>query len=147
MTGVQLEVGEQATPFEHRSYADELRRCQRYYLDVKDSLTLNVLNTGAVNGEYSYWEVEFPVQMRDAPSSDISGVSGYGDTSTSGNYRVFAFTTGGGGYFTAGSSNVIGVDFLSKRRARFYARHVGSKDGVAALDINSDIKIALKSEL
>ena len=31
ITGVQLEVGEQATPFEHRSYGDELRRCQRYY--------------------------------------------------------------------------------------------------------------------
>lgn len=30
-TGVQLEVGSTATPFEHRSYADELRRCQRYY--------------------------------------------------------------------------------------------------------------------
>ena len=31
ITGIQLEVGEQATPFEHRSYADELARCQRYY--------------------------------------------------------------------------------------------------------------------
>ena len=31
MTGVQLEVGEQAQPFEHRSFADELVRCQRYY--------------------------------------------------------------------------------------------------------------------
>jgi len=31
ITGVQLEVGETATPFEHRSYGDELRRCQRYY--------------------------------------------------------------------------------------------------------------------
>ena len=29
-TGLQLEVGSVATPFEHRSYADELRRCQRY---------------------------------------------------------------------------------------------------------------------
>ena len=30
-TGVQLEVGPVATPFEHRSYGDELSRCQRYY--------------------------------------------------------------------------------------------------------------------
>lgn len=31
ITGVQLEVGETATPFEYRSYGDELQRCQRYY--------------------------------------------------------------------------------------------------------------------
>ena len=30
ITGVQLEVGEKATPFEHRSYGDELARCMRY---------------------------------------------------------------------------------------------------------------------
>ena len=31
LTGVQLEVGSVATPFEHRTVADELARCQRYY--------------------------------------------------------------------------------------------------------------------
>ena len=31
ITGVQLEVGEQATPFEHRSFGEELDRCKRYY--------------------------------------------------------------------------------------------------------------------
>lgn len=30
-TGIQLEVGEVATPFEYRNYGDELLRCQRYY--------------------------------------------------------------------------------------------------------------------
>ena len=31
ITGIQLEVGSQATDFEHRSYGDELQRCMRYY--------------------------------------------------------------------------------------------------------------------
>ena len=31
LTGVQLELGDTATPFEHRSYGDELAKCQRYY--------------------------------------------------------------------------------------------------------------------
>tara|TARA_R100000406_G_scaffold22924_1_gene14623 strand:- start:530 stop:1597 length:1068 start_codon:yes stop_codon:yes gene_type:complete len=29
--GVQMELGDVATPFEHRSFGDELRRCQRYF--------------------------------------------------------------------------------------------------------------------
>tara|TARA_R100000030_G_scaffold98832_1_gene89244 strand:+ start:367 stop:1455 length:1089 start_codon:yes stop_codon:yes gene_type:complete len=31
LTGVQLEVGNTATPFEHRSFGDELVRCMRYF--------------------------------------------------------------------------------------------------------------------
>ena len=31
ITGVKLEVGDTATPFEHRSYGEELALCQRYY--------------------------------------------------------------------------------------------------------------------
>jgi hypothetical protein len=34
ITGIQLEVGEQATPFEHRSFGDELNRCLRYFEKV-----------------------------------------------------------------------------------------------------------------
>ncbi len=34
ITGVQLEVGTEATPFEHRPYDMEFQRCQRYYTNV-----------------------------------------------------------------------------------------------------------------
>ena len=34
ITGIQLEVGEQATPFQHRSFADELERCKRYFQQI-----------------------------------------------------------------------------------------------------------------
>ena len=34
ITGVQMEIGEQATPFEHRSFHDEFMRCQRYYQEI-----------------------------------------------------------------------------------------------------------------
>ena len=37
VTGVQLEIGEQATSFEHRSFGDELLRCQRYYQIISDN--------------------------------------------------------------------------------------------------------------
>lgn len=44
ITGIQLELGDTATPFEHRSYGDELARCQRYYevLDVSSSFVMNI---------------------------------------------------------------------------------------------------------
>ena len=45
ITGVQLELGTVATPFEHRSYADELRRCMRYYCVLG-----SIIGTGYQNG-------------------------------------------------------------------------------------------------
>ena len=45
ITGVQLELGSVATPFEHRSYADELQRCMRYYCQLG-----SIIGTGYQNG-------------------------------------------------------------------------------------------------
>ena len=37
LTGIQMEVGSKATPFEHRSYADVLQSCERYYEVIYDA--------------------------------------------------------------------------------------------------------------
>jgi hypothetical protein len=72
ITGVQLEVGS-ATPFEHRSFADEYNRCLRYtYVPRNDSTSGSDGSTIATGycqtGSVGVYFVEFPVPMRDIPS-------------------------------------------------------------------------------
>ena len=72
ITGVQLEVGEQATPFEHRSYGDELARCQRYGWRIAEGLPKRVA-TGTWNNSISadiIWPL--PVQMRATPTLTVA---------------------------------------------------------------------------
>jgi hypothetical protein len=75
VTGVQLEVGSQATPFEHRSYGDELARCQRYYFKSGQqwmsgqSYGVNNSSDGLIMP--IYW----PTTMRVNPSVSFSGGS------------------------------------------------------------------------
>jgi hypothetical protein len=80
ITGVQLEVGEQATPFEHRLFGDELLKCYRYCyvwnaVQGYDPFTdMNVWSSAALLGQYV-----LPVQMNHDPAIEFSAV---GDLST-----------------------------------------------------------------
>ena len=76
ITGVQLEVGDTATPFEHRSYGQELALCQRYYHrlqgNASDQTELGIgyaFGTSSVVIDYAY-----PTTMRSSPTISESGV-------------------------------------------------------------------------
>jgi len=64
ITGVQLEVGSAATPFEHRSYGDELKRCMRYCQKIFNAQLIGTMNTSARMRIMT----NFPVPMRGTPS-------------------------------------------------------------------------------
>lgn len=80
ITGVQLETGSVATPFEFKSFGQDLRECQRYYFKTFDQATAPAQNVGAgsvggaLRGSSSATNVQFiasmsfPVAMRAAPT-------------------------------------------------------------------------------
>ena len=80
VTGIQLEVGSEATPFEHRSFGQELALCQRYCVDLTPTSAPYIPATGAVphnNTTVAVAHVALPVTMRAAPSVSITTASDY----------------------------------------------------------------------
>ena len=86
LTGVQLETGSVATPFEHRSYADDLARCQRYYYKLIADTGDTFANGYNQNTTATRNILHFPVTMRVAPTA-------LEQTGTAANYRVLHGTT------------------------------------------------------
>ena len=77
-TMLQLELGKVATPFEHRSYGEELALCQRYYQKFFDEASstgqviLMGLNSGL--GHIAWWP---SVEMRVRPTVGVTTTTPY----------------------------------------------------------------------
>jgi hypothetical protein len=83
ITGVQLEVGTQATSFEYRQYQQELALCQRYYYRLKAiTATSRFANGFMANTTSGRAMVNFPVPMR-------SAVTALETSGTGSDYAIF----------------------------------------------------------
>ena len=72
ITAVQLEVGTEATPFEHRPYDMELQRCQRYYEAIsKTAIQDNICNAHCWNTTTAYGVLQYATK-RAAPSFTLT---------------------------------------------------------------------------
>lgn len=120
MAQVQLELGKVATPFEHRSYGEELALCQRYFYRLTGSNAPYSITgvVGASDHIFTFWH---PQPMRTAPTTQnrtgtwssyhvpTVGAGQAGPTATNLSSMTFEpYTYGGRFYFTKqGTSGLI----------------------------------------
>ena len=70
ITGVQLEIGTSATPFEHEDFGTTLAKCQRYFISCKGfgSGYTAVAMFRSVYANVAFGAVGFPTEMRATPA-------------------------------------------------------------------------------
>ena len=73
ITGVQLEVGSAATDFEHRSFAQELALCQRYYYRHATGNGKGISENATMYNDSSvFLSIPLPTEMRAQPTLEIT---------------------------------------------------------------------------
>ena len=123
LTGVQLEVGSQATNFEHRSFGEELALCQRYGWNIAAVVNGRVGVGQAVSATLADIVVNHPVTMRAAPTlpspdasganvftGDGSGVASTGIAVQSATFNATRFRVTVSGGLTAGQGSSLSFD-------------------------------------
>lgn len=102
ITGVQLEVGSAATPFERRDYGRELILCQRYFETTSGYGSAYMGGSGTTRAGCVYYQVN----KRSAPTLTTSSIS-YGNASnllleqTTSTKSGFYYTSSGAGQSSA----------------------------------------------
>lgn len=132
ITGVQLEVGPQSTPFEHEPYEATLRKCQRYYYELNGIPNGKHVGGGVMrDSQYFYgFPVTFPTPMRAVPTFTYANVTPYVADASNGvatlspaaaNTDNFAFNGNAAGAIS-GSSAGKAVLFYLGVNANHYVR-------------------------
>ena len=146
ITGVQLEIGSQATAFEHRSFTEELRLCQRYYYKHAFGSSvggnLNVSNDNMAVGMCAMYTntagfgfIPHPVTMRTLPTLDKATGTNY--------YRVYG--RGGADGFNDISTQQFGVNGSVINYYDGFTRTQGDAGWIQIYDASA--YIAFQSEL
>ena len=146
ITGVQLEVSDHATDFEHRSFGQELALCQRYYyehangsIDGSGSGETSISESCCFyNSSTLFTSVFPPVTMRAKPSLVIATGSAY--------YIHFSNGSSNGTFSGTGVAMVGGE---SRNNLAFRTNEANGTNGHAGIwrTSNANAKIAFSAEL
>ncbi len=135
LTGVQLEVGSVATPFETLQYEKQLELCQRYFARLS-SVSGNYVGFASgcsfqTNAAFVY--LKYPQQMRSAPTISQSNTAIFNTT-------VRAFSAFGGG--TSYGSDSVGVVVTTAATTQTIGQAVvwtGNNNASAYVDLNAEL--------
>jgi|GEM_PF-1471101 len=138
VTGVQLEAGSVATPFEFEDYGTTLAKCQRYYYLHASGTNLNVGIGAATLSTEIIVSVSFPVAMRADPTLVAASGSSY-----------YQFYRDGGGSDAFNSFTKAGIGGGLTSAAIFNNTEISSTSGHGGLVYtnNASSRIALNAEL
>ena len=130
ITGVQLELGSQATPFEHASsFGEQLALCQRYYSEYTCGEQEWIYFEGN-NAAHKWWQIPVHATPRATPSVAFIGTfTGYAS----------------GGTISAVATSSIKIDRVSFRVT--FSGGLGDAYSVRHTDTFTGDKISLTSEL
>ena len=134
ITLVQLEAGDTATPFEHRSYGQELALCQRYYerksFTNGEDICMCMANSGSLTQTIGVFQLAVPKRAK--PTSTNSGAAtikfGFLNGSTTGSTIL-----GASGTLTTGSV-LLGLSGNAAQVAGYYF-----SDGVSYIALDAEL--------
>tara|TARA_R100000697_G_scaffold80047_1_gene92172 strand:- start:139 stop:1251 length:1113 start_codon:yes stop_codon:yes gene_type:complete len=141
ITGVQMEVGEQATPFEHRSFGEELDLCYRYYIKYHagGSGTFSRMALGFMRTSTNLRALfTYPREMRSTPALDDDNAGNYHVEDAGGNSDVDATVAS----ISQGGLQTCLVNFTTGSLTNNDPAHVGinsSTDSLVGLGFDAEL--------
>ena len=110
ITGIQLETGTRATPFEHRTYQEYLNKCLRYYADTRSTAVNSALTIGqAISSARIGVSLNWKQTMRAAPTVTI-----YSSANTAGKVTNYnSNTEPSGTTFTSSNASRLGIQHVT----------------------------------
>ena len=137
ITGVQLEVGSQATAFEHRSFAEELTLCQRYFQVLGGSNgTYDSMATGSCSSStVAYVPHRLVHTMRTTPSFTLGGSA-----------SDFRYTKGGDQTPSGLALDQAGANMVAIRVSAA-SDHLGTDDAIRLFNVNTTGSLQFDAEI